>query len=88
MKLQENMMKKQQEQGDKNKKDGEAFLAKNKTAEGVKSTASGLQYVVLKEGTGKTPTANDVVKAHYKGTLTTGEQFQETITAVNLLNFH
>lgn len=78
MKLQENMMKKQQEQGEKNKKEGEAFLEKNKTAEGVKATASGLQYIVLKEGTGKAPTANDVVKAHYKGTLISGEQFDSS----------
>jgi FKBP-type peptidyl-prolyl cis-trans isomerase FkpA/FKBP-type peptidyl-prolyl cis-trans isomerase FklB len=78
MKLQEGLMKKQQEQAEKNKAEGEAFLAKNKTAEGVKTTASGLQYIVLQEGTGKTPTTKDTVKAHYKGTLLDGKQFDSS----------
>lgn len=78
MKLQETVMKKQSEEGEKNKKDGEAFLAKNKTEANVKTTASGLQYVILTEGTGKTPAATDVVKAHYKGTLTNGEVFDSS----------
>jgi FKBP-type peptidyl-prolyl cis-trans isomerase len=79
MKLQENMMKKQQEQADKNKTDGAAFLEKNKSAEGVKTTASGLQYIVVQEGTGKTPTLKDTVKAHYTGTLITGEKFDSSV---------
>ena len=78
MKLQEGIMKKQQELGEKNKAEGMAFLEKNKTAEGVKTTASGLQYIVVTEGTGKTPTANDTVKAHYKGTLINGQQFDSS----------
>lgn len=78
MKLQEGMMKKQQEAGEKNKSEGAAFLEKNKTAPGVKVTASGLQYIVVQEGTGKTPTANDTVKAHYKGTLIDGKQFDSS----------
>ncbi|MEZ0391310.1 MAG: FKBP-type peptidyl-prolyl cis-trans isomerase [Pseudobdellovibrionaceae bacterium] len=78
MKLQENMMKKQQEAAEKNKTDGAAFLEKNKSAEGVKTTASGLQYIVVQEGTGKTPTLKDTVKAHYKGTLINGEQFDSS----------
>lgn len=78
MKLQEGIMKKQEEEANKNKTDGMAFLEKNKTAPGIKTTASGLQYVIEKEGTGKTPTANDVVKAHYKGTLLDGKQFDSS----------
>lgn len=78
MKLQEDIMKKQTEQAEKNKTEGAAFLEKNKTAEGVKTTASGLQYVVVTEGKGKTPTVNDTVKAHYKGTLINGEQFDSS----------
>ena len=78
MKLQEGMMKKQQEAGDKNKAEGTAFLEQNKAKEGVKVTASGLQYIVVQEGTGKTPTATDTVKAHYKGTLINGSQFDSS----------
>lgn len=79
MKLQEMAMKKQQEQAEGNSKAGVDFLAKNKTAEGVKTTASGLQYIVEKEGTGPSPKKEDVVKVHYKGTLTNGEQFDSSI---------
>ena len=63
---------------DKNKKDGEAFLAANKTKPGVKSTASGLQYEVIKEGTGKKPAATDQVKVHYVGTLIDGTKFDSS----------
>lgn len=79
MKLQEMAMKKQQEQAEGNAKAGKDYLEKNKTAAGVKTTASGLQYIVEKEGTGATPKKDDVVKVHYKGTLTNGEQFDSSI---------
>ena len=78
MKLQEGMMKKQQEAGDKNKAEGTAFLEGNKSKEGVKTTPSGLQYIVVQEGNGKTPGPNDTVKAHYKGTLINGTQFDSS----------
>jgi FKBP-type peptidyl-prolyl cis-trans isomerase FkpA/FKBP-type peptidyl-prolyl cis-trans isomerase FklB len=78
MKLQESLMKKQQEQAEQNKKEGTEFLEKNKTATGVKTLPSGLQYIVEKEGTGKTPGPNDVVKAHYKGTLINGQTFDSS----------
>lgn len=78
MKLQEMAMKKQSEEADKNKSKSVEFLEKNKTAEGVKVTASGLQYIVVSEGTGPMPTKTDTVKCHYKGTLTTGEQFDSS----------
>jgi len=78
MKLQETAMKKQQDAAEENKKKGVEFLEKNKTAQGVKTTASGLQYSVEKEGDGKTPTKTDTVKAHYKGTLVDGTQFDSS----------
>lgn len=65
-------------QGDKNKKEGDAFLAENKKKEGVKTTPSGLQYKVLKEGTGKTPKATDTVTTHYRGTLVDGKEFDSS----------
>src|SRR6476660_4799930 len=57
---------------------GEAFLKENATKEGVKTTASGLQYKVLKEGEGKSPKATDVVVVHYKGTLLNGTEFDSS----------
>lgn len=66
-------------QGEKNKKEGEAFLAENKKKEGVKTLASGLQYKVIKEGTGKTPKATDKVSTHYQGTLIDGTEFDSSI---------
>lgn len=78
VKLQENINQKQAEAAEKNKAEGLAFLEKNKSEPGVKTTASGLQYVIVQEGTGKVPTTNDTVKAHYKGTLINGQQFDSS----------
>jgi len=61
--------------GAKNKADGDAFLAKNKTAPGVKTTASGLQYQVISQGTGARPGPNDTVQIDYTGTFVSGEVF-------------
>jgi FKBP-type peptidyl-prolyl cis-trans isomerase FklB len=66
-------------QGEKNKKEGEAFLVENKKKEGVKTLASGLQYKVIKEGTGKSPKATDKVITHYQGTLIDGTEFDSSI---------
>ncbi len=63
---------------DKNKKEGEAFLAENKKKPGVVTTASGLQYKVLKEGKGQTPKATDTVKVNYTGTLINGTEFDSS----------
>lgn len=59
----------------KNKAEGDAFLAKNKTAPGVKTTASGLQYQVLSQGTGARPGPNDTVEINYTGTFVDGQVF-------------
>lgn len=65
--------------GEANLKTGEEFLAKNKTVAGVKVTESGLQYQVIKEGTGPKPKANDQVKVHYVGTLINGTKFDSSV---------
>lgn len=61
-----------------NKAKGEAFLAQNKTAEGVVTTESGLQYKVITEGTGKKPSATSKVKCHYEGTFLNGAKFDSS----------
>ncbi len=63
---------------DKNKKEGAAFLAANKSKPGVKTTASGLQYLVEKQGTGPKPKATDTVKVNYLGTKIDGEKFDSS----------
>ena len=75
------MESKQKEAGDKNVKAGEDFLAANAKKEGVKTTASGLQYKVLKagDGKGKTPKPTDTVKVHYHGTLIDGTVFDSSV---------
>jgi FKBP-type peptidyl-prolyl cis-trans isomerase len=60
-------------------KEGDEFLAKNKTRSGVITTASGLQYEVLTEGTGKIPKSDDMVSVQYKGTLLDGTVFDSSI---------
>ena len=64
--------------GEKNKEEGAAFLAENKKKEGVKTLPSGLQYKVIKEGTGKTPKASDTTVVQYKGTLVNGTEFDSS----------
>lgn len=64
--------------GEKNKKEGDAYLAANKKKEGVKALPSGLQYKVIKAGTGKKPTAKDIVKVNYRGTLINGKEFDSS----------
>jgi FKBP-type peptidyl-prolyl cis-trans isomerase FklB len=80
--FQKKMMAKQmaaREEGlGKNKAEGEKFLADNKKKEGIKTTASGLQYKVITAGTGKTPKATDTVKTHYRGTLINGTEFDSS----------
>ena len=61
------------------KKEGEAFLEANKTNEGVQVTESGLQYIVLTEGSGEQPTTTSKVKVHYHGTLIDGTVFDSSV---------
>ena len=61
------------------KKQGEAFLAANKTKPGVVTTASGLQYIVLKQGTGPKPALTDKVKCDYEGKLIDGTVFDSSV---------
>jgi FKBP-type peptidyl-prolyl cis-trans isomerase FklB len=72
------MIDKQKAAGVKNGADGEKFLAENKKKEGVKTTASGLQYKVVKEGTGAQPKETDTVIANYRGTLIDGTEFDSS----------
>jgi FKBP-type peptidyl-prolyl cis-trans isomerase len=82
---QEEMKKKQapriekmKELAEKNRKEGEAFLAGNKTKEGVVTLESGLQYKILTAGDGQKPTADDTVVCHYRGSLLDGTEFDSS----------
>lgn len=66
------------EKGKAAKQDGEKFLAENSKKEGVITTASGLQYQVLREGNGQSPKATDTVECHYEGTLIDGTKFDSS----------
>lgn len=66
------------EKGKAAKAEGEQFLAGNAKKEGVKTTASGLQYQVLRDGNGKQPKATDQVECHYEGTLIDGTKFDSS----------
>jgi FKBP-type peptidyl-prolyl cis-trans isomerase len=82
MQLQSELQSKQEEKmkhaSENNKKEGEAFLAANKTKEGVVTLPSGLQYKILKEGAGPKPTASDTVVCNYRGTLINGTEFDSS----------
>ncbi|MBF0142678.1 MAG: FKBP-type peptidyl-prolyl cis-trans isomerase [Magnetococcales bacterium] len=75
---QEDAVKKLKEIGEKNRKEGETYLAKNKTKPGVQITASGLQYEVIRAGNGSKPKASDTVKVHYRGTFIDGTEFDSS----------
>jgi FKBP-type peptidyl-prolyl cis-trans isomerase len=64
--------------GDTNKKEGDEFLAANKTKDGVVTLPSGLQYKIITEGTGPKPTATDSVTCNYRGTLISGIEFDSS----------
>jgi FKBP-type peptidyl-prolyl cis-trans isomerase FklB len=82
MQLQSEMQAKQQakaaQEGDANKKEGDTFLAANKSKEGVVTLPSGLQYKILTPGTGPKPAASDSVVCNYKGTLINGTEFDSS----------
>ena len=67
-----------QEAAQKNTAEGEKFLAENKTKPGVKTTTSGLQYKVMKEGSGPSPKETDTVVTNYRGTLINGTEFDSS----------
>ncbi len=72
------LQKKRAEGTEENKKKGDEFLAANKVKEGVKVTPSGLQYKVIKEGSGAKPKSTDMVKVHYAGKLIDGKEFDSS----------
>jgi FKBP-type peptidyl-prolyl cis-trans isomerase FklB len=80
--LQTELRKKQEETmqaaGEINKKEGDAFLAENKTKDGVVTLPSGLQYKIITAGTGPKPTAADSVVCNYRGTLLNGTEFDSS----------
>jgi len=86
-KKQETQMAERKASGDKNKAEGEAFLAENAKKEGVKVTASGLQYEIITKGDGKKPVTTDKVKVHYKGTLINGEEFDSSYSRGQPISF-
>ena len=69
---------KKKRQGGKMSEEGKKFLEENKTKPGVNTTSSGLQYKVLKEGTGRSPSATDKVEVHYRGTFIDGKEFDSS----------
>jgi FKBP-type peptidyl-prolyl cis-trans isomerase FklB len=91
MAMQQQQMQAQQEKAaaaaGKNKEEGAAFLAKNGKEEGVVTTASGLQYKILKQGDGAKPTATDTVKVHYHGTLLDGKVFDSSVDRGEPISF-
>ena len=68
------------QEGEKNLAQGKAFLADNGKKDGVKTLASGLQYTVLAEGSGKSPQKTDTVTVHYRGTFIDGSEFDSSIS--------
>jgi FKBP-type peptidyl-prolyl cis-trans isomerase FklB len=76
--FEKDMTEKQKAAGEQNAADGVKYLEANKKKEGVKTTASGLQYKSLKEGSGPQPKATDTVTVNYRGTLTDGTEFDSS----------
>ncbi len=68
----------QQAASGNNAKEGETFLSENKTKDGVVELPSGLQYIIVSEGSGDSPKATDTVSVHYKGTLIDGTEFDSS----------
>ncbi|MGA9119475.1 MAG: FKBP-type peptidyl-prolyl cis-trans isomerase [Bacteroidota bacterium] len=76
--MKEKQMNSMQAEAAKNQAEGEAFLAANKTKEGVVTLPDGLQYKVIKDGTGPKPKANQTVSVHYRGMLLNGQEFDSS----------
>jgi FKBP-type peptidyl-prolyl cis-trans isomerase len=86
-KMQERQIQQREEQSTKNKDEGAKFLEENAKRDGVKNTASGLQYEVITEGKGAHPKASDTVTVHYKGTLINGEEFDSSYSRGQPVSF-
>ena len=78
MAFEKDMQQKQNDAAQKNSADAQKFMSENKSKEGVKTTASGLQYKVMKEGSGAQPKTTDTVTVNYRGTLTDGTEFDSS----------
>ena len=78
-KQEEERLRKAEEEFGHVKEEGMKFLEENKSKEGVQTTESGLQYIVLKEGSGESPTSTSRVKVHYHGTLLDGTVFDSSV---------
>ena len=76
--FEKDMEQKQKAAGEKNASEGTKFLEENKKKDGVKTTASGLQYKALKQGTGAQPKESDTVTVNYRGTLINGTEFDSS----------
>jgi len=72
---------------EKNKSEGEAFLAANKNRDGVKTLSSGLQYKIFKNGSGKSPSEKDTVTVNYRGTFIDGTEFDSSYKRGQLATF-
>jgi len=77
--LQQRAMGQMAQAAEANQQEADAFLAKNRQRQGVQVTPSGLQYLVLKQGNGPSPTSNDTVRCHYRGTLIDGTEFDTSL---------
>ena len=85
--IQEFLQKRAASAGAEARQEGEAFLTENAKRPEVKTTDSGLQYEVLKEGTGASPSATETVKVHYHGTLTDGTVFDSSVDRGQTIEF-
>ena len=79
VKFQQEMQQKQQDQSKQAQSSSDSFLTENAKKPGVKTTASGLQYKITQEGSGKQPAASSMVTVHYKGQLVDGKVFDSSI---------
>jgi FKBP-type peptidyl-prolyl cis-trans isomerase FklB len=86
-KYQQQQATQQAAKAEKALKDGQAFLAQNKTKKGVVVRPSGLQYLVVKEGAGKSPAATDTVEVNYRGTLIDGTEFDSSYSRGQTVSF-
>ena len=85
--IQKVALDKRQSASEANQKTGETFLTENKAKDDVKTTESGLQYKIVRAGTGKSPAATDEVEVHYEGKLINGTVFDSSIARGKSISF-